>query len=65
MLKDAGLWFKESSKAVDRMHTECRICKQYSNTPPSLVVSMMITSEPWRLVAVDLKEKKLQDYNVS
>ena len=27
MLKEAGLWFKESSKSVDRIHKECSTCK--------------------------------------
>ena len=62
MLKEAGLWTKDISKSVDRIHEECGICKQYSNTPSNPVVSMMTASEPGKIVAVDLKEKKLQDY---
>ena len=62
MLKEAGLWSKDTSKSVDRIHEECGICKQYSNTPSNPVVSMMSASEPGKVVAVDLKEKKLQDY---
>ena len=62
MLKDAGLWSKDTAKIVDRIHEECGICKQYSNTPSNPVVSMMAASEPGKIVAVDLKEKKLQDF---
>ena len=61
MLKDAELWYNESSKAVERIHAECGICKQYSDTPSNPVVSMMSTSERGRIIAIDLK--KLQDYN--
>ena len=62
MLKDVGLWSKDTAKIVDRIHEECGICKQYSNTPSNPVVSMMAASEPGKIVVVDLKEKKLQDF---
>ena len=38
MLKDAGLWSKDTAKIVDRIHEECGICKPYSNTPSNPVV---------------------------
>ena len=61
MLKDAGLWLKETSKLVDRIHEECSICKQYSNIPSNPFMSIMSTAEPGKIVAVDLKEMKLQE----
>ena len=62
MLKDAGLWTKDISLCVERIHKECSICKQFANTPSNPVVSMLPATEPGRIVAVDLKEKNIAGF---
>ena len=44
MLKDAGLWYRESSKAVERIYVECGICKQNSNTPSNIEAGVRINT---------------------
>ena len=44
MLKDAGLWYRESSKAVERIYAECGICKQNSNTPSNIEAGVRINT---------------------
>ena len=57
-----GLWTGDTSKTVDRIHEECNICKQFSNTPSHPLVSMLAAWEPGKIVAVDLKEKNLREF---
>ena len=54
-LKTAGVWDEECAPHVDKIYTDCNICKQYSRTPSRPVVSLPMASEFNELVAMDLK----------
>lgn len=49
-LKDAGIWMKDILLSVNKIHKECNISKQFTKTPSSTVVSMIIATELGRLI---------------
>ena len=62
MLKDVGMWTKDIVDKVEKIHRECNICKQFANTPSHPVVSMLLATELGKIVVVDLKDKKLEEF---
>ena len=57
LLKQAQLWDKDIRESVKKIYETCITCKQFSNTPPRPVVSLLPAANPAQIIAVDLKDK--------
>ena len=55
LLKDAGIWTAEYSSMLSDIHDKCRICKEFSSTPPRSVVCLPMARNFNEKVAMDLK----------
>lgn len=62
LLKDAGGYTADHMDSVDRITSDCNVCKQYKKTPARPAVSLPLATEFNEVVAIDLKEWKPNVY---
>ena len=55
LLEDAQVWEKSYARFLDEIHSKCKVCKEYSHTPPRPVVSLPMAHFFNDVVSMDLK----------
>ena len=55
-MNDAGIWQEEYDTILEKIHSECQLCKKYAPTPPRPAVSLPMASEFNEMVSMDLKK---------
>ena len=56
LMNDAGIWQDEYDTILEKIHSECQLCKKYAPTPPRPAVSLPMASEFNEMVSMDLKK---------
>jgi transposase InsO family protein len=56
LMKNAGCWNDSFGDVLDNIHSKCRICKQFSKTPPRPVVALPLATDFNAVVCMDLKQ---------
>ena len=56
LLEDAQVWEGSFTDILDDIHTRCKVCKEYTHTPPRPVVSLPMASSFNECVSMDLKQ---------
>ena len=62
LLEKAQVWSPSVKVCLDKIHEKCKICKQFSQTPPRPVVSLPAACEFNKVITMDLKEVKVKEY---
>ena len=55
LLEDAQVWDKAYALVLDDIYLKCKVCKEFSHTPPRPVVSLPMASSFNECVSMDLK----------
>ena len=58
LMKDACVWQDEYDVILEKIHSECQICKQYAPTPAKPAVALPMAKEFNEKVSMDLKKWK-------
>ena len=56
LMNDAGVWRDEFKDDLDKIYSDCKLCKVYTTTPPRPVVSLPMARNFNEKVAMDLKK---------
>lgn len=55
LLKDAGAWNGDLKETIDKVYSQCELCKIYKPSPPRPAVCLPLASDFNDVVALDLK----------